>query len=129
MYPVRFGGNGVPTNLDYATRYNDDGGTVTDGAPNDMPLVARPTLVLGDVLTTSVTAKGPYDAEEYRRLHIEGWNEAIGMALTGRRDNADNTRLVGVRLAAAGYVNPHDIIAGAHRPDIALLTTDVVPMP
>ena len=129
MFPVRFGTDNVPRNLDYADRYGVDIQGVHNAPPNDMPLVARPVLVLGDILTTSATAKGPYDEEEYRRLHIGGWNEAMNMALTGRRADADKTVLQGVRLAAAGYVNPFDVIAGAHRPDVPLFTTDIEPVP
>lgn len=129
MYPVRFGASGVPVNLDFTSRFDVAGGSIVDSTPNEMPPVAKPRLVLGDILTTSATGRGAYDTEETRRMHIDGWNEAMGLALTGRRDDADRTVLTGVRLAAVGYVNAHDIMAGAHRPDVPLLTTNVEPIP
>lgn len=129
MIPVTFGAAGVPRVTDYAQRYDTNGVRTDAVAPDPLPPVAEMPLVLGDRLSTSYNAKDAGSEEELRRMHIDGWDASLAMALTGKRDHADATELVGTRLAAGGYVNPYDIIGGAHRPDIPLITTDVQPVP
>lgn len=129
MIPVRFGDHNLPLDLDYASRFDSVQGAVVSSSPNDMPPVAQPQLVLGDVLSTSPVGKHHDDTVEYRRLFVPGLNEAWGEALSGRRNNADATRLTGVKLAAAGYLNPFDVVAGAVRPDIPLMAVDLEMVP
>lgn len=129
MIPVHFGDDNLPLDFAYAERYDVMSGTIIPSGPYDMPPVAEPMLVLGDVLATSPVAKHYDDTVEYRRLFVPGLMEAWNEAMMGRRNNADMTRMTGVKLAAAGYLNPYDVVAGAHRPDIPLMSVDLQMVP
>lgn len=129
MIRVQFGGPGVPASIDHTTRYDYTGAGIVEVQPAPMQAVARNYESAADWLPASYTAKNPNDREELRRMVIGGYVTELNAALTGRRDNADMQIYNGVRLTAVGYVNPHDILAGAHRPDIPLITTDVEMVP
>ena len=100
------------------------GGIVEVGRGPATPL-DHITPAMGDLLSTSENGKDPWAENEDRRLYSATIAEGMAAALAGQRGNEQKTRITSTKLAASGYVNPFDVIAGASRPDIPLMTTNV----
>ena len=130
MIPVRYGSGGTPQTINNTTHYaTDPMGNIVEAVPNAMPAVAQPYLVSDEVLPESDNGKHPWAESETRPMHVTGWVDAFKYAATGNAGKNSETKPRNVRLAAIGYVNPHDVIAGATRPDIPLLTSEVKTIP
>ena len=126
--PVKIGSPSTPACLDFHSTYDViPGGNIVDSAPLDKPLQGFPRLAPADIASDSDNAKTYFDRAENRRMYVPAYNDMQG-ALTARRSNADVTK-VQVRLKASGYVNPWDVLFGASRPDVPLLSTELEPIP